>query len=136
MPFKLDGTRAMADRLRRLAVDFPREINQAVTVDAEETMTISKRDHVPVDLGPLRASGKVLPAERKGRDVRVVLQFGDNAAPYALTVHEHPSRHDPPSWRGVQVTFSPSGRGPKYLEIPLMERTRGMRERIARRLKL
>lgn len=138
MTFKLEGVNEMRAKLQRIAGDFPRRIEQALNVEAEEIMTISKRDYVPVDLGALRSSGKVESVKRVGTEVSVSMQYGDTAAPYALTVHEHGGdmARDPPSWRGTQVTFHPSGRGPKYLEIPLMQRVAGMAQRVANKLKL
>lgn len=122
---RLDGTAKMAARLERLATRFPDDVARALYFRAEKCMTRSKRDFVPVDLGPLRSSGHVEPPVRSmgrfGNTIKVALVYGGPAAPYALAVHEHPSAHSPPSWRGVVVTFSPPGHGAKYLERPLME---------------
>lgn len=95
-------------------------IGAALYRRGQAIMADSKERYVPVDLGPLKASGKVHPPEYLGRRVTVELSYGDAATAYALAVHEHPSKHSPPSWQGVQVQFSPSGTGPKYLERPLM----------------
>lgn len=136
MAFRLQGLDQMKHNLRRVGANVVAQIPPVLRVEAEEIITISKRDHVPQDLGPLRSSGKTNDVERIGRLYRVSFQFGDTSAPYALTVHEHPSPHDPPSWQGKRVVFNPSGRGPKYLEIPLNERVIGMARRIANELKL
>lgn len=135
--FTLRGEQDVRRRLERLMSQFDDAVPGALREEAEQVMTASKRDHVPVDLGTLRSSGHVTPAVRRGKDVEVELVYGGAAAPYALAVHEHPSEHSPPSWQGKLVggiDWSPEGRGPKYLEKPLNEAKAGMADRIARRL--
>lgn len=142
--FTLKGQDAMNKRLKRIAAQFGNKIESALRIEAELVMTKSKRDHVPVDLGTLRNSGHVGRPVRVGKDVSVTMAYGGPAAAYALAVHEHPSRHSPPSWENIRdeqgrfrrVQFSPSGRGPKYLERPLMDAIPGMPERIAARLNI
>ena len=99
-------------------------------------MTKSKRDFVPVDLGNLRSSGHVEDPEFTRASVSVRLVYGGPSAPYALAVHEHPSDSSPPSWREGDVEFHPSGRGPKYLERPLLEAIPGLPVRLARRMQI
>lgn len=103
---------------------------------AQKIMAISKEKYVPVDLGPLKASGKVHPPKYAGRSCTVELSYGDASMAYALAVHEHPSKYSPPSWQGVQVKFSPSGTGPKYLERPLMAAIPTLPAALARDLNL
>lgn len=138
--FELRGTKAMQRRIRVLASQFPNRVEQALRIEAELILTRSKRDFVPVDLGPLRASGFVHDVERKGKELSVTLAFGGAAAPYAIAVHEHPSAHSPPSWEGKAISdigkWSEDGRGPKYLERPLMAAVAGMARRIAASLRL
>lgn len=107
--------------LERIANKFNTTlIGAALYRRAQKIMADSKEHYVPVDLGPLKSSGHVNPPSYVGRTVTVELTYGDAASAYALAVHEHPSKYSPPSWQGAQVTFSPSGTGPKYLEKPLM----------------
>ena len=92
----------------------------------EAVMARSKRQFVPVDLGPLKDSGYVSFPERRGDTLSCTASYGGAAAAYALAVHEHPSSYSPFSWRraealGHGVHFSPAGTGPKYLEKPLMQ---------------
>lgn len=138
--FELKGTKAMQRKIERIAQQFPNKIERALRIEAELVMTDSKRNFVPVDLGTLRSSGHVGNVERKGKDLSVTLDYGGAAAPYALAVHEHPSDHSPPSWEGKALTdisdWSKDGRGPKYLERPLMAAIPGMARRIAAALRL
>lgn len=135
--FTLKGDKEMRRRLARLASRNLDKVGAALRAEAEAVMTRSKREFVPVDLGTLRSSGTVIGPNRKGKDVSCDLQYGGPAAAYALAIHEHPSGSTPPSWRAASsVTFQPDGRGPKYLERPLMESVPGLPERLAKRLKL
>lgn len=119
----LDGSQIDAN-LRRIINSFSLRVDAALYKRCERIMTRSKESFVPVDFGTLKNSGIVLPPERKGKSIIVTLAYGGAAEAYALAIHEHLSSHSPPSWRGVTVHFHPSGRGPKYLEKPLMEATK------------
>lgn len=134
--FKLKGTRSVQKKLNRLAAQFEDRLPIALQTEAELIMTTSKRDHVPVDLGTLRATGHVEKVRRVGKTLSVRLVYGGPSAPYALAVHEHLSSHSPPTWRGITVSFGPGDRGPKYLERPLVDAAPGMAARLAARMKL
>lgn len=142
MSLTFRGQDKMAAKLARLAREFPDRVGRALYQEAEAIMTISKRDHVPVDLGALKTSGHVERPKRHGQDISVSMVYGGPAAPYALAVHEHPSRHSPPSWRMARggdgrfraVRFHPEGHGPKYLEKPLRARAAGMKGRLIARI--
>lgn len=145
--FDVRGDEEMQARLRQLANAAPGRMSQALRIEAEDVMTKSKQRYVPVDLNALRSSGHVKPVQRRGKDLSVTMAFGGPSAPYALAVHEHPSRHSPPAWRGKRPeqilsvrqrkpwVLSPGGgRGPKYLERPLKRAIPGMGFRIAKQL--
>lgn len=145
--FTVRGDEEMRARLRRLASAAPGRMSQALRVEAEEIMTRSKQEYVPVDLGTVRSSGHVKPVETRGKEISVTLVYGNAAAPYALSIHEHPSRHSPPAWRGKRPeqilsvrqrrpwVLSPGGgRGPKYLNRPMKRAIPGMGDRIARQM--
>lgn len=138
--FEWKGTKAMQRKIERIAREFPNRVERSLRLEAEFVMTRSKKEFVPVDLGTLRSSGHVDNVERKGKDLSVTLAYGGASAPYALSVHEHPSAHSPPSWEGKAVSdiakWSEDGRGPKYLERPLMQAVSGMARRIAASLRL
>lgn len=122
--FKLKGTRSMPRKLDRLVAQFENRLPTALQVEGELVMTTSKRDHVPVKFGNLRATGHVEKVQRVGKTLSVRLVYGGPSAPYALIVHEDLiARHAPPT-------------GAKYLERPLVDATPGMPARLAARLKL
>lgn len=123
--------RLVSDRLAHLATVAPEASARAVRREAEEIMADSKSLFVPVDQGTLAGSGGVA-MTTTGDDVEATLSYGGSATDYAVVVHEHPSQYDPPSWVAAgKVTFSPAGRGPKFLERPFMAATVGMLERLS-----
>jgi hypothetical protein len=133
---RVTGLEDIEAKLRAL----PEKALQAGTAElfqaTEDIIGDSKENYVPVDLGPLRASGHVQLPERQGDSVTVRAGFGGAAAPYALAVHEHLSPSSPPSWRkaeasGRPVQFSPTGYGPKFLERPLLAAAPKLAQRIA-----
>ena len=132
--FRLTGEKAAARKLRAIARKYPAKIGAALFLEGNLIMTESKQRFVPVDDGPLRASGKVLPPEGIGVKTEVVMTFGDAASAYALAVHEHPSTHSPPSWKGKKINWTQTGTGPKYLEKPMNDAVKGMPQRLARQL--
>jgi hypothetical protein len=100
---------------------------------AESIKTDAQDNYVPVDDGNLKAEIKVFGPERKGTEISVSIAAGTGVSrSYALAVHEHPSRYDPPSWKGTDVVFSPEGRGPKYIEKRLLKAVRTLLRDIAR----
>src|SRR5262245_40398140 len=95
---------------------------------AEDIMSDSKENYVPVDIGTLKGSGHVV-TETSGNVVTATMAYGGPAAAYAVAVHEHLSPASPASWRAAEangrpVQFHPSGRGPKYLERPVLAKAK------------
>ena len=118
---RLRGSRALQRELKRRGKKAPRDLGRALFQEGEQIMAASKRI-VPVDKGPLRASGHVQLPVIRGKRVTVTLGYGGAAAPYAVFVHEKPARHTPPTqW--------------KYLEQPLFEAVPGMAGRLAARVR-
>ena len=142
--FTFAGVDQSVRRLLTIAERFPKRAEAALRHEAEVIRTRSMR-LVPVNLSALKNSALVTP-DVDGLDIRMVISYGGLASAYALSVHEHPSKFDPPSWEGkgvedIQsvrggVPWSLDGRGPKYLERPLMAASDGMAERLAKRLRL
>lgn len=153
--FQLTGTKRMGDHMRRIAERAPKKFGQLLRLEGEEIKTLSQRDFVPVNLGTLKNSARVLGPfiDGQGRDaagrfttgggggtfgfgdIAVQMTFGGAASAYAQAVHEHPSSSSPPSWNGKVIEFDRSGgsqRGVKYLERPMRFRAIGMAGRIAR----
>lgn len=88
---------------------------------AEQIMTDSKQNYVPVITGNLRNSGTVLPPEVTKNAIRVQLGYGGGAIDYAAKVHEAPP------WVG-------QGKN-KYLSIPFNERAGSAHEFVAELLR-
>jgi hypothetical protein len=88
----------------------------------ERIMTISKQRDCPVNHGTLRSTGHVELPTKTGNVIIVRLAYGGPAAPYATFVHERLHVHHP------------VGRA-KYLEIPVMEGARVMRDFLAAEIK-
>lgn len=98
---------------------FTRAMSRAVYIEAQRVMRVAKRQ-VPLDDGPLRASGTVLEPVVQGRRWEITLGFGGAASAYALIQHEN-------------LTFSHSpGRKAKYLEDPVRAALPAIEARLAR----
>lgn len=130
----LKGTKQMQGRIRNLTRKIPDAAGTALYLEAEHILRDSKDNYVPVDEGTLRDFGHVTKPERSGLDITLKIVYGGAASPYALAIHEHPSKYSPPSWQGKEINFSPQGRGPKYLEKPFNEALPGMSARLAKRI--
>lgn len=134
--FTFKGSQELTNRLKQLEKEAKRKAKAAILNESYRVMEDSRENYVPVDMGDLKASGRVEQNVR-GNNISVSLTYGDEKTdPYALAVHEHPSSFSPPSWQGVPVVFSPTGHGPKYLERPVKAAIKGMRERLADDMKL
>jgi hypothetical protein len=134
---------ALAERLPTEAEDF--------LVREAQTILDKSLQLVPHESGDLARSGEVvrpggrvgvgvvrglLPRDERGRFARngITVRYGVGLAEsYAIPVHESPSKHDPPSWRGKQVQFN-SG-GPKFLERPFRESAGTIFTRLAAHLR-
>ena len=145
--FTLRGVDSMRRRLLDIAREERERLSDATLDEAEHIVERSRNEFVPVRSGDLRDTIQVVKGElsqgrneigqfTSGSAVEVKIVAGDESTPYALTVHEYSSEHDPPSWEGVDVQFSPAGRGVKFLERPLMEAIDGMAERVAEKIKV
>lgn len=135
--FKIAGTQAMAAHLQRLATELPKEFGAALRVEAEEIVSLAKRDYVPKDLGVLAASGFATGPHFEGSSITAIAGFGGAAADYAAAVHFHESEHSPPTWRGKTIRFKgPKLAGTRYLERAMNERMINMSSRLARAVRL
>ena len=135
MPFKLIGTKRVISNLEAASRTIAGEAERSLFREAHDIMSDSKTNYVPVMDGVLRSTGQVHdPKVTKGA-ISVMLSYGGSIAPYAIAVHENPSEHDPPSWKGVEVDFK-SPKGPKYLEQPMRNAVLNMSGRIASRMKV
>jgi hypothetical protein len=143
--FTLRGVDDMLRRLKDIDRQSRESLSDAATEDAEIMIAQRARDEfVPIKSGNLRNTIKVVKSElSQGRDsggkftegsaIEIKIIAGDDTTPQALAIHEHPSPHDPPSWKSG-VTFKHGGS--KYLERPLNEAISGMADRVAGKVKL
>lgn len=138
--FTLCGVDDCHRRLVTIDRDVRDALSDAALAEAEHVVERARDEFVPIDTGNLRDTIHVVKGSlSQGRDtggrytegsvVEVIVTAGDDSTPQAIAIHEHPSPHDPPSWQGVNVQFNPAGRGPKFLERPLLESLSGMAER-------
>ena len=118
-----------------LAINVTPHIMEALEEEGDAILKDSQDNYVPVDEEDLKKSGKRHPAQISGKDIIVDITYGDaKTDPYALTVHETPSKYDPRTWVGKTINFQVGG--PKYLEIPLFVALQSMDERLADKLNL
>jgi|SRR5689334_1681579 len=127
----LIGVDKMQKNLAALGELGPPTLAQALYEEANDIITISKEQYVPVDSGFLRNSGFVDAPEG------LSVTLGYNAA-YALPVHENPRA-------GHTGGVSPQGQPYKhwakvgewkYLETPWKAATAGMADRLAEKLEV
>lgn len=116
---KLTGDAQVLAALKRLETDAPQAFAAALYQEAEIEMEEAKR-RVPVDTGALRDSGHVQPPVVRGGRVSLTMGFGGPAAPYAVPVHEN------------LEAFHKVGQA-KYLESVVLESSKYMAQRVARR---
>lgn len=131
MKLTVKGIDTVNRNLLQLARQMPVVAAQSLNGVAEETMTDAKR-RTPVETGTLKRSGKV---HKHATPRRLVaeLSFGTE---YAIAVHEHPSKHSPPTWKGKVINWSQSGTGPKFLENAIKFTALWFEERIANDIRM
>lgn len=118
---------------RRLAFEAQRLSREAVQALVDEANAIkddSVINYVPIDSRALANSAKVEPPQRNGNEISIGISFD---GPHAVAVHETPSAHDPPTWKGKTVQFRHGGS--KYLEKPTRTAAAGMEGRLAAKIK-
>lgn len=119
---EVQGVDALIRRLKQLEPEAQQATGAALYQEAEQIMTRSKQEFVPVKTGVLRGTGHVNEPEVHGSTIQVTMGYGGPAAPYALKQHE-------------DLTFNhPVGQA-KYLERPTLEAVRGMGQRLADRIR-
>jgi hypothetical protein len=132
--FELTGLDAVLRNFGALEAKVRAELPGALYELGEEVIAESDK-LVPKDLSALKDSKFVAQPVRAGDDVSVTLGYGGEAKDYAEAVHEHPSEHDPKSWKGITIVWHTPGTGPKYLERPMIELKRTYLSRIAETLR-
>ena len=84
-------------KIEEFSVDFKAaegmvmsDLSQALRMVAEDILTVSKNEYVPVDTGILKGSGTTKEPQITPDGISVEIGYGGAAAPYALRVHEAP----------------------------------------------
>ena len=141
--YTLRGFDSLEARIRDLTREIRQNAQDALREEAEEIVKLAK-DIVPVESGDLRDSIRVEESGTgivqgrteggrftEGADVSISVVAGGPGLEHAVAVHEYPSEYNPPTWNGVQVVFKKAGTGPKFIERPLRDRSRGLAGRVA-----
>ena len=118
---RLIGLDKALAKLDKLPGRIERIIKSELFKEGEGIMAMSKEAFVPVDQGPLRASGHVDDPVVKGDEVTVTLGYGNSAVEYAVYVHEDLN------------AFHPTGEA-KYLETPFKMAVPGIKRRMTKAL--
>lgn len=128
---KLENVATVTHRLKGIGRKIPKQARQAVRTEAELIMSDAKLNYVPRRSGALRSSGRVTQIGSNQFQATAEMSF---SGPHSIAVHENPSKHDPPSWRGKGGVNFRIG-GPKYLERPLRAAIPGMTTRLGKFIK-
>lgn len=113
----MEGVDDLRRALKKAGHLGPTALAAAMVVEQEKVMAIAK-PRTPVDLGPLKASGTVLPPEISGTRITVASGYGGAASDYALKQHE-------------DLTLRHTVGQAKFLESAFNERKGGMGTRLA-----
>lgn len=81
------GTKELHATLAAMGAQAPQAAGAALFIEGERIMAASK-PLVPVDMGPLRASGHVQPPVVSAGRVSVAIGYGGSGSEYAVFVHE------------------------------------------------
>jgi len=127
------GGEKVRANLAALALIIP-DVAAGALYEEGETIIAESKDLVPFDDGALEGSAFVEQPKTAGGDLSVTIGYGGVAAPYAIAVHETPSAHDPPSWKGVNVQFHGKGK-PKFLERPFLQHAKTLPLNVLMRLR-
>lgn len=127
---RVEGLNSLKQKIASLHPKYESGIISTLNLSGAVIIGHIGDERIPVDLAGLRNSGRSEVVKEK-KLFRLQLTYGGAAAPYAEAVHEHPSDTSPPSWRDSEVTFSPAGTGPKYLELGVQDKTDEVLEDLA-----
>lgn len=121
MSVEIDGNREIAAALKKYGTDAYLSFAKNLYREGEELIAEAK-PITPIDKGTLRNSGYVEDPVLEPTQITVLAGFGGAAQGYAIYVHEDLSKyHNPPTQA-------------KFLEDTLLQRSKGMTERIANRM--
>lgn len=102
---RVSGVEGAIKGLRRFGFATNRALTRAVN-DAADVAFDRSQVLVPVDMGPLQASGHVVAGKTTAGIEMFRIEYGGPSAPYALPVHEIPptrATHEAPTgWKYVE----------------------------------
>lgn len=137
------GVEEMKQRLREISDKMRSAAESELSRIAEEIVTQAK-ELCPRDSGELAESIRVEKSSLQqgrdagsgkftsGSDVEIRVSAGGPDIPYAIAVHENPSEHDPPTWKGKRIEFRQGGS--KFLERPFRDAVDGLSERVGKKM--
>lgn len=128
--FTLSGVEQLQRKIRNIESQMKKSLSSTLETEVGEKVRGKAKEYCPERSGALVDSIVLVKAgveqgrESSGRFneqavARVSIVAGNDSTPHALAVHEHPSKHSPPTWDGVTVKFTKGG--PKFLERALNE---------------
>jgi hypothetical protein len=118
----ITGIPKLKAKFVKIGANFDFEMGRALYQEGWFIMGESKAKFVPVDRGPLRASGHVLPPQKDQGGIVVIMGYGGPAVKYAIIQHE-------------RLTYKHRVGQAKYLERPALARAAVMDKKIAARLR-
>jgi hypothetical protein len=129
--FSMKGVEEMISVIAQLEKSIDPALKSATLKAANRIKDRAVKYLAPEDTKELSKSGKVVVEEAENGKILVNIEFGGDAAPYAVVVHEHPSDLDPPSWQGKVIKWTKPGTGPKFLRNSLLEEEKAFLSRAA-----
>ncbi len=134
----MKGLQDLFKTLDKIEKDLERQQMQALKNEANRIKLDSNEHYAPQDEGDLIAESYVSePVKDNNGNISIEIGYGGpKSNPYAVALHEHPSKSSPPTWNGKKLTFTKPGTGPKYLELPLFKAIDGMSKRLASDIKI
>jgi hypothetical protein len=129
---EIRGVEMLVAKLASIPPELLSNVGVVLQNFGERVLEDSKENYCPIEDPPLdnivlRDTGTVSDVDVSPSGLSVRLSYN---TPYAVTVHEHVSPADPPTWRGKVINFRVGG--PKYLERPVAEHSHELAGDVAR----
>lgn len=141
---QLKGFSQVSQRIRDISAQM-KDNAKSSTLEMAEIVRDRAKEYCPEDTGALVDSIRVVEKDsgiEQGRNdsgqftsgavITFAVIAGNESTPHALAVHEHPSKHSPPSWDGVTVHFRKGG--PKFLERAMKDEAGNAIDKIGRKV--
>jgi len=128
--FTFTGAAGMKSKLVVAGKGIDRDMRIANRDEADAVVSLVNNELIPVLTGGHRDSAKVVGTGSNGVQSVMTISY---SGPAILPLHEFPL-FKPPTW-GASINFTKPGTGHKFLEKGLRQRSAGMLERIAARVR-